>query len=91
MKNPVLNFFLLVLKISLNVSADTSQKQDRFSKTLHKKSLEIVLYKKDSIFAFNLSFVLLLIEINHISEEQGCKKDPLITRGSNHIKIILAL
>lgn len=56
-----------------------------------KKSLEFVLSRRDSIFAFNLSLILLPAKIDLISEKQSYKKDMLITHGISRVKIILAL
>lgn len=75
MKNAILFFFLLVLRILFNVSPDTSHKQNRFSKTPLKKSLKFILYKSNSFVAFILTFFLLLVEINLVFEEHNYKKE----------------
>lgn len=54
------------MAILLNFSINNNYKYHRFSKTLLKKSLEFVLYKKNNIIIFNSSFILLLIEVDLI-------------------------
>ena len=90
-RGPILYFFLLVLGIPLDFDPDASHKQGGFSKTLLEKSLEFVPNKKDSIVAFNLSFVLLPAEINPVLEEQRRKKDAFVASGPGCIKMILKL
>lgn len=48
-----------MLEIPLNFGPDAGYKQNRFLKTLPKKSFELVLSRRSSIVGFNLSFVLL--------------------------------
>lgn len=60
LKNLILYFFMLVSRVLLTLDLDASHKQDRFSKTLSKKSFVFGLSRRDNIIAFNLSFVLLL-------------------------------
>ena len=55
------------------------------------ESLEFVRNRGDGIVAFKLYFVLLLVEINPISEKRGCKRDAFVTCGSSRVKIILIL
>lgn len=81
----------MILKILLNFSPDVYYKYDRFSKTLPKKSFKFVLIKKNDIFAFNLSFILLLVEINLISKKQSYKNDMFIAYNIGYIKIIFIL
>lgn len=84
-------FFLLVLRISLDFYLDASYKQDRFSKTLPKKSFKFVLNRKIGIIAFHLNFMLLLAKIDLLTEKQSCKRDALVFCGIGRIKIIFAL
>lgn len=63
-----------MVKVLLDLSSDAGYKSGRFSKTLLEKSLEFVPSKRDSTFTFNLGLVLLLAEVNLISEEQVLKK-----------------
>lgn len=58
MKNLILNYFLLLLRISLNLSSYAGHKSGRFFKTLSKKDLEFVSSRRDGIVAFNLGLVL---------------------------------
>lgn len=65
----ILYFFLLILTISLNFYSDTGYEQDRFSNNLLKKYLKFILNKRNSIVAFNLSFILLLVKVDPISKK----------------------
>lgn len=91
MRSLILNFFLLILRITLDLSPDAGHKSGRFSKTLPKKSLEFVPNRGDGIVTFNLSFVLLLAEVDLILEEQSCKKNALKTYNTSYIKMIFVL
>lgn len=84
-------FFLLRLGILLNFNLDINHKQGEFFKNLLEKGIEFVLNKRNSINVFNLSFVLLLIEVDFILEEQSCKRDILMTCDTSYIKIIFVL
>lgn len=91
MKSLILNFFLLMLKISLNLSPNTNYKYSGFSKTLLKKTFKFVLSKKNDIIIFNLSLILMLTKFNLILEKQSYKKDALIAYATDYIKIVLPL
>lgn len=69
MGSSILYFLLLVLGISLNFGLDICYKQDRFIKILLEKGFEVVLNKKGGTVALNLSFILLLIEVDPILEK----------------------
>lgn len=56
-----------------------------------KKRLKFVLSREDSSIDFNLDFILLPVKVNLILEQQGCKKDVLVTYDISYIEIILAL
>lgn len=53
-----------------DLGLDTSYRQNKFFKILIKKSFEFILNNKNSIVALNLSFVLLLAEIDLILEKK---------------------
>lgn len=91
MKNLILNFFLLLLRILLNFSPDASYKRSGFSKTLLKKGLKFIPSRKSSTITFNLSFVLLSVEIDLIAKIQSCKRHTFRAYGNNRIKIIFVL
>lgn len=55
-----------MLRITLNFSPDIDYEGNRFSNVLAKKNLEFVLSGRNSIVAFNLSFVLLSLNIDFI-------------------------
>lgn len=69
MKDSILYFFLLMLRIPFNFGPDTSHKQVRFSKILLEKGFKFVLSRNNGIVASNLSFVLLPAEVNPVSEK----------------------
>ena len=79
------------MQILLNFSPDTSYKWGRFFKTLIEKIFEFVLDSKDNTITFNLSFVLLLANINLISEKHGYKKDALMYYSFDYVNMVLAL
>ena len=91
MRGPILYFFLLVLEILLDLGLDASYKQSGFAETLPKKGLEFVPSRRNAIVAFNLSFLLLLAEVNLVSKKQGQKGDAFVSCDSNHIKMIFTL
>lgn len=86
MRSPVFYFFLLILRISLNLSPNTGYKQRRFSKTLLEKGLKFFSSNKNNIVIFHLSFMLLLIEIDPIPEKQGHKRDIFGARDTDYLK-----
>lgn len=73
---------MLILEIPLNVSLDAGYKQTKFSMTLLKKGLK---------FMFDLGLVLLLAEIDFVTEEQSWKRPTLRACGIGHIEMILTL
>ena len=84
-------FFLLVLEILLDFGPDASYKQGGFSKILPKKGLKFVPSRGDGIVTFNLSFVLLPVEVNPVSEKRGCKGDAFVACSFSRIKMVLIL
>lgn len=58
-----------MLGILLNLDTDIGYKQGRFCDTLPNKDLEFVLSNEGGIVALNLGFLLLLVEVNPISEK----------------------
>lgn len=82
---------LLVLRILLDFNTNASYKHCRFFKTYSKKGLEFVPNIENSIIVFNLSFVLLLIEVDPIIEKQSCKKNTFRTNGIGIVKIVFVL
>lgn len=88
---PVLYFLLLILQISLDFSQNAGYKQRGFSNTLLEKSFEFVPNREDSIVAFHLSFVLLLVEVDSITGEQSRKRDAFGARGTGRIKMVFTV
>ena len=84
-------FFLLVLGILLHFGPDASHKQGEFFKILPNNGLAFVPSKRDGILTSNQSFVLLLMEINLISEKQRCKRDMFVACSSSCVEITLIL
>lgn len=68
-KNPILNFLLLELKILIDFSSDASHENDRFFETLAEKSLKFIANRKNGIITFNLDLVLLPVEVDPIPQE----------------------
>lgn len=91
MRSLVLNLFFLVLQVSFDLSLDVYYKRDEFFKTLLEKRFKFISTKKDDIFAFHSSFILLSAEVNPIVEKKSCKKDALMSCSTGCIKIIFTL
>lgn len=87
----ILYFFLLVLRVPFNLCPDLSHKRGRFSTTLSKTSLKFVPSKKDNTVVFNLSFVLLLLDLNPNGKKQGRKGDAFWACGTGCIKMVFTL
>lgn len=72
---PILNFFLLVPEILLNLTLDGIYKQLEVFKTLSEENLELNLRQKS--FGSNglifLMYILVLLKTNPIIKEQSCK------------------
>lgn len=90
-RNPILDFFLLVLGVSFDVTLNVIHKHSRFSKALPEKSLEFVPNKESGPVTFDLGLMLFLAEINLILEEQNYKKDAFVTLGLSSFEMILIL
>lgn len=84
-------FLLLVFKISLNLGSDISYKQNRFSKILSEKNLKFIPNRRGNSIAFDLSLVLLPIEIDLIIKEKSWKENIFTIYGNGYIKIIFTL
>lgn len=91
MKGSVLYFVQLVLRMLLNLGPDIDYKRGKFSQTLLKKVFEFILSEKSAIVALNLGLMLLLTEVDLISGKQSYKRDALIVRDTDRVKIIFAL
>lgn len=91
MKNLILYFFLLVLRVFFNLILDDFYKRGRFVKTLIEKSSEYILFKVNNLILLNLSLILLLAEINPIIKKQSWKKNVLMAFITSCIKMVLAL
>lgn len=79
------------MEISLNFCLDVGHKQDEFSEILLEKNLKFIPSRGDGTVMFNLSLVLLLVEVNLILAKQGYKKHALVVCHTGYIKMILAL
>lgn len=55
------------------------------------KSFKFILSEKNSTIAFNLSFILLVVEIYLVIKKQDCKKDIFRIYGIGYIKIVFIL
>lgn len=84
-QSPILNFFLLVLRIPLDLSLDGGHKDAKFLKTLTKKALNWLQIERIVLLYSTLA------GIDHVQEEQGCKKNTLEACGINRLKIVFTL
>lgn len=91
MGNPVLYFFLLILRVLFNLTPDIVYKCSGLPKALSKKGLKLVPCKRGNPVSFDLSLILLLTEIDPFSKEQGCKKYAFVALRTNCLEIVLAL
>lgn len=91
MRSSGLYFFLLVLRVFFNLTPDIIHKRNRFFKILLEKDFKFVLCEKSDPVPLNLSLMLLLAEVDPISEKQGYKEDVLVARGTAYAEMILAL
>lgn len=90
-KRSILNFYLLVLKILLDLGLNTYYQYGRFSETLLEKDFKLIVNKKNNTIIFNSSFILLLIEVDFVLEKQSYKKDTFMITSIRHVKIVLIL
>lgn len=91
MESPILNLFLLVLRILLDFSPDASHKDNRFSDALLKKGLKFVSSRSDGTIAFNFGLVPWPAEVDSIPEKRGHKGYMLAACGTGHVEIIFAV
>lgn len=68
-KNPVLYFFLLILRIYFNLIPDIIPKRIKFFKTLLKESFKFVLYELGNLILLRFGFMLLPVEDDFIAKE----------------------
>lgn len=90
-ENSVLNFFLLILKILLNLSPDAYYKCSRFLKILLEKNFKFVLNRKNTTIPFYLNLALLFIEVNLVSKKLSYKKDVFMGHNISHIERVFVL
>lgn len=86
----ILNFFLLILEISLDFSLDAGYKSRKFSKSLLEKNLKFIPIGRKSTIIFNLGLVFLPVEIDFISKKQGCKRKVLEAHNTSYVKRVFA-
>lgn len=91
MKTSIVNFFLLVLRILLNIYLNTYYKCNKFSKTLLEKSFKFISNRENNIIALYLSLMLFLTEIDFVAKKQNCKRDIFMIYSSSYIKMIRIL
>lgn len=82
---------MLVLTILLDFSLNFSHKSNRFSEILLEKNYKFVTSRRDGTIIFYLGPVLLLAEVNPISEKLGHKKYILGACNIGRVKIVLLL
>lgn len=91
MGSPVLYFFLLVLKVPLNLTPNIIHKGSRFSQTFLEKSLKFFPYKGGGPILFDTDLILLPAEVDPIPEKRDCKRDAFIAFGFSSFEMVLAL
>lgn len=91
MKNPILHFFLLIFRVSFNITPDIIYKYDKFFKTFLKKSFKFIPYTGTKLVMFKPDLMLLPIKANFLLEKQNCKKDIFIVFALGNFKIVFAL
>lgn len=91
MESLILNFLLLVLRISLDFNPNTSYKGAGFFEFLLEKDLEFVLNKRNNIIVFNLDLILLPTKSHPILEKRVCKKKILGACDIGYVEMIFVL
>lgn len=81
----------MILEISLNLDLNAGYKWYGFFKILLKKNFKFISNRKDYIVAFNLGFMVLLIEVDFILKKKSRKRDILVICDTGYIKIIFIL
>ena len=75
MRDPILYFLILVLRIPLNLDLDVGHKRGEFSETLSEKDFEFIPSEGGGLVALNLGFVLLPGEDNSIPKVTRLQKE----------------
>lgn len=91
MGNPVLYFFLLVLRVSFNFTPNIIHKCNRFSKVYLEKGLKFVLSEGCGLTTLDPDVMLLSTKVDPISKEQSCKKEAFVAFRFSNFEIVLAL
>lgn len=89
LKNLILDFFQLVLRISLKLSLDTINKELKVAQVFSKEYFEYVL--QDESFALITIFILSPIKINITAEKKSSKKAIITFYYFGSIKIIFTI
>lgn len=86
MRNPVLYFFILVLKVPLNLIPNIIYKCGRFSKTFSKKNFKFIPYRKISHVTFKLGLILFQVKADFFLKDQKCKTKPFMALALSILK-----
>lgn len=86
---PILDFFMLILRVSSYFAADAIYKSRGLFKAFSQEGFEFVRDWGDYAVAFDPAFVLLLTEENMILQETCCKRYASMPFSFNYFKIIL--
>lgn len=81
----------MVLGVLFNIILDDVYKPSRFFKVFPKKNLKFVPYKKGGSVTFDLSLILLSVEVDLIPEKWGYKKCMFVAFGFSDFKMVLGL
>ena len=89
--NPVLDFFLLVLRVSLLSYSDISNKRIRLSKAFSQKCLKLFSRSRVSLGALGLGLMLLPAIVNAILQKGHCKRYAFVALYLIGLEIVFAL
>lgn len=87
----ILNFFFLVLRLSLDFIPDTIYKGSRFSQVFPKEDFKLLATWVHGVVVINFILILLPAEENLVFEERCYKRYSLMALGFCFVKIVLAL
>lgn len=91
MRNRILYFFLLVLKLFFNLTLNIIYKRSGFPKAFLKKDLKFVSCRRVSLVKFHLGLMLLVTKVDSILEEQNCKRNAFLAFCSSRFETVPVL
>lgn len=90
-KSPILNFFQLVLRVFLDSTLDTINKNHKVLKLFFQKRLK--LNPRDKIYSFFLmpKFMLMPMEVDWFTKKKSCKQNIVGVGSTDSLEIVLKL